>query len=166
VTQEKLNELIAAEATKITTTVDTKIGEASNKFFKETVPAIARWTTQMTRAVIKYQNEFGKELDDAEFGKFMADNSITDPGEAYQRFTEPARRQKEVDELVNKRVQEELSKRTLPGVSSGEGFGEKSFLQLRVEGEKSPVVYAPDSELGDRSTANAAAKELREEGRF
>lgn len=166
VSQEKLNELIAAEATKISTSVDNKLGEERQKFFKETVPAIAQWTNRMARAVIKYQQEFGKELNDEEFGKFMAENNITDPTEAYQRFTEPTRRQKEVDAEVEKRVQAELAKRTLPGTSSTEYTGEKGFLQLKIEGEKGPVVYPEGSELGDRSAANMAAKELRESGVF
>lgn len=90
---------------------------------------------------------------------------MVDPKQAYERFASPTRQENTIKAEVDRRVNSELAKRNVPGVSSGES-GEPNWLQLKVAGEKAPVEYAPNSELGDRSTAMAAAKELREEGHF
>lgn len=165
VSQEKMTELMQAEAVKLSDQIKTTLAEERKNFFEQTVPQGLAWQADMMEVMYDHQNEFGKKLDRAAFSTFMQENKMVNPKEAYERFAAPTRQENTIKAEVDRRVNSELAKRNVPGVSSGES-GEPNWLQLKVAGEKGPVEYAPNSELGDRSTAMAAAKELREEGHF
>jgi hypothetical protein len=121
----------------------------------------------MVKAIIRYEKETGKPLDEAKFGEFMQTNKITDPNKAYEMFTEPERREKQINDEVAKRVADEMTKRNVPGVT-GSDFApsEKGHLQLRIEGAESAYKIPEGAELGDRTAAVISAKELRAEGAF
>jgi len=143
---------------------------ARKDFYEKEIPRNLAFVTAMTNAQNRYFRETGKDMDPAEFSKFMVDNGITDPAKAYDRFMEPVNRQKAIDEEVKKQVaakEDELKKQYgaagIPGSTSAQGMG---HLQIRVT-EKKPndPLFSQDIELGDNAAAMAAAAELRSEGK-
>jgi hypothetical protein len=149
---------------------DEQMKEARKDFYEKEIPRNLAFVTAMTNAQNRYFRETGKDLDTAEFSKFMVDNSISDPAKAFERFMEPVNRQKAIDDEVKKQVtakEEELKKQFgaagIPGSSGSQGMG---HLQIRVT-EKKPndPLFSQDIELGDNAAAMAAAAELRSEGK-
>jgi ribosomal protein L32E len=164
VSPEKMTELLQAEAKKMSEQIAATMEEKEKLFFEQTVPRGLAWQADMLEAMMTHQQEFGKPMDRAAFSTFMTENKIVSPKEAYERFAEPTRRQKAIDAEVEKKVQERIGKMQIPGVTPGSEFGgDKGFLQLKLEGDKTIPTFDPSSELGDRSAGNAAARELREE---
>jgi hypothetical protein len=167
VTEARLAEIVSQEVKKISDEVKTTVDGERKRFFEETVPAGLKWQADMLEVMQDYRQEYGKKLDKAEFSKFMTENKITDPSEAYEKFTAKDRQEKTIQAEVDKRVQSELAKRNMSGVSSGDTFvtdGTKGPLELHIAGEIPEAVKT--GELGDKSAAVAAAKELRSSGAF
>jgi hypothetical protein len=161
----------AAELAKMIDDATEKRMEGARKdFYEKEIPRNLAFVTSMTNAQNRYFRETGKDLDTAEFSKFMVDNNIADPAKAYDRFMEPHNRQKAIDEEVKKQVavkEDELKKQYgasgIPGSSGSQGLG---HLQIRVTEKKAgDPLFSQDVELGDNAAAMAAAAELRSEGK-
>lgn len=158
-TKAEVARLVAEETEK-------QAGAARDRFYKEDVPAALAYNTAMMEASWRYRDEFGKSINRAEFAKFMVDNKIGDPIEAYERYTEKDRRDKEIEAEVTRRTDEAKKKiqaEYVPGSSGSQGLG---HLQLRVsKKEANDPLFSQDIQLGDNAAAMAAAAELRNEGR-
>lgn len=159
-TKAELASLIATETEK-------QANAARDKFFKEDVPATLTFITGMNDVQFRYRDEFGKSLDKKEFSKFMTDNKIADPIEAYEKYTEKARHDKELEsERVKIREEERLKLKSefVPGSTGSHGTG---HLQVRISEKKAgDPLFGQDIELGDNSAAMAAAAEMRAEGKL
>ena len=140
---------------------------ARDNFFKNDVPAALGFQTAMVDVQWKYRDEFGKSLNRIEFAKFMTDNKLSDPIDAYEKYTEKERREREIATEVKKRTEEAEKKMRaefVPGTTGPQGTG---HLQVRIS-EKKPgdALFGQDIELGDNAAAMAAAAELRGEGKL
>ena len=158
-TNAELSTLIATETKK-------QADSARDRFFKEDVPAALAFQTAMVDVQWKYRDEFGKSLNRAEFAKYMTDNKLSDPIEAYDKYTDKDRRTKELEtERVKIREEEKkkLQSEFVPGSTGPQGTG---HLQVRISEKKAgDPLFGQDIELGDNSAAMAAAAELRSEGK-
>ena len=159
-TKTELAALIADETKK-------QADAARDKFFKEDVPAALGFQTAMVDVQWKYRDEFGKSLNRIEFAKFMTENKLSDPIEAYEKYTEKERREREIETEVKKRTEEaekKMKAEFVPGSTGAQGTG---HLQVRIS-EKKPgdALFGQDIELGDNAAAMAAAAELRGEGKI
>ena len=160
VTPAEIAKLVATETEK-------QAAAAREKFFKEDVPSTLSFITGMNEVQWKwYQDNPGKPFDKLAFSKYMTDNKLTDPIEAYDKFTEKDRRAREVQAEVDKQVAEKEKKiraEFVPGTSAGQGSG---VLQTRLSEKKAgDPLFSQDVELGDNALAMAAAAELRGEGK-
>jgi hypothetical protein len=161
----------ATELAKMIDDATEKRMEGARKdFYEKEIPRNLAFVTAMTNAQNRYFRETGKDMDPAEFSKFMVDNGISDPAKAYDRFMEPVNRKKEIDTEAKKIADAEIEKFKkengaggIPGSTSAQGMG---HLQIRVS-EKKPndPLFSQDIELGDNAAAMAAAAELRSEGK-
>jgi hypothetical protein len=149
---------------------DEQMKEARKDFYEKEIPRNLAFVTSMTNAQNRYFRETGKDLDTAEFSKFMVDNNITDPAKAYDRFMEPTNRKKEIETEAQKLADEKVDKwkrengaSGIPGSSGSQGLG---HLQIRVTEKKAgDPLFSQDVELGDNTAAMAAAAELRSENK-
>jgi hypothetical protein len=164
-TKADLDKLIGEKTVEL---VKANYTEAVNKFYTEEFPRAAQWSAAMTDAQIQYFQETGKRMDRKEFAKFMSDNKIADPGDGYEKFMEPVRRQQQVEAEVKKGVEAELAKRNSSGDFPGSSGAPQPMgaLQIRLakRAEGDPLI-PKDAELGDSSLAHLAAQELRNEGK-
>lgn len=83
---------------------------ARRDFYEKEIPRNLAFVTAMTTAQNRYFRETGKDMDTAEFSKFMVDNQITDPAKAYDRFMEPTNRKKEIETEAQKIADEKIKK--------------------------------------------------------
>jgi hypothetical protein len=159
-TKTELATLIAEETKK-------QADSARDNFFKSDVPQALGFMTAMNDVQWKYRDEFGKSMDRVEFAKFMTENKLSDPIEAYERYTEKDRRAREVKAEVDKQLEEEKKKlrsEFVPGSTGSQGTG---HLQIRVSEKKAgDPLFGQDIELGDNAAAMSAAAELRAEGKL
>jgi len=165
VSPDKLAELVQAEASKLAAKTNELVQAARKDFLENTFPATTNFQADLLEVMQDYKDEFGKKLPRKEFSEFMQEKGIFSPREAFDRFTDTSRREREVKTEVEKRVQEELGKRNLPGVTPGQNVSSDiGPLQLRIAGEAPK--FPDNSELGDRTAASMAANEMRKEGLF
>jgi len=163
VSEAKTREIIAEESKKLASEINGTLEKARKDFLEQTFPQATQFQAALTDVQIDYHAETGNKLDRSEFAKFMQDNNILDPQKAFEQYMAPAREEKRIKAEVDKRVQDELGKRNMPGVTPGQTVPtDLGPLQLKIAGE----IPNPDGVLGDRSSANQAAKELREQGAF
>lgn len=164
VTQEQLQKVMQEETQKMLGEVKTMLDGTRKDFLEKTFPQVTQFQADLFEVMQDHQAEFGKKLDRAEFGKFMQEQQITDPKKAYERFTEPAKRAKEISDQVEQGVKDRMSKLNMPGVSDSSGASELGPLQLKISGQT--PTFPEASELGDLSASALAAKEMRTEGHF
>lgn len=161
VSEERLGQIIAEETKKLKDDLNATLDTARKDFFEKTLPMATAFQTEMVEAQQDYREEFGKKLDRKDFSDFMTENRIVSPREALERFVAKDREEKRIKTEVEKRLNDELSKRNVPGVSSTSGPADVGPLQLKIAGETPK--FAEGTELGDLSAAAMAAKELRSE---
>jgi hypothetical protein len=143
---------------------------ARKDFYEKEIPRNLAFVTSMTNAQNRYFRETGKDLDTAEFSKFMVDNGISDPAKAYDRFMEPVNREKDIEARAKKMADEKVEEwkkanpaSGIPGSTGPQGTG---HLQIRMKDPSAhDQLFKQDVELGDNQAAMAAAAELRTEGK-
>jgi hypothetical protein len=161
-TSTELAKLISEETKKQATSL---FAEARKNFYEHDFKETASWITGMNDVMWRYRDEFGKTLDRVAFSKFMSDNKIVDPVEAYDRFTASDREEKKfqsrLEEEKKKWEAEHKPAEGIPGMTPPGGMG---HLQVRLNkhDEKDPL-FSKDFELGDNTAASEAAKEWRAE---
>lgn len=140
---------------------------AREAFFKNDVPSVLAFQTAMNDVQWRYRDEFGKSMDRIEFAKFMKDNALADPIDAYDKYTAKAREERKLAEARAEGKAEGRKEATAEFVPGSTGPQSPGHLQLRISEKKAgDPLFAQDIELGDTSAANAAAAELRAEGKF
>lgn len=158
-TTAEIGKLIADET-------DKQAKAAREKFFKEDVPPALAFQTGMNEVQWRHRDEFGKPLNRVEFAKFMTENKINDPIEAYERFTETPRLEAKLKAAKDEGIAEgkkQAAAEFVPGSTGAQGLG---HLQVRITEKKTgDPLFGQDVELGDNAAAMAAAAELRNEGR-
>lgn len=158
-TKAEIGALVAAESEKQATA-------QRDKFFKEDVPATLTFITGMNDVqFLWYRENPGKAFPKIEFSKYMTDNKLSDPIEAYSKYTEKDRHDREL-ETERVKIRDEERKKAqaefVPGSTAAQGTG---HLQIRISEKKSgDPLFGQDIELGDNSAAMAAAAELRASG--
>lgn len=163
-TEARITAIVAEESAKLLAQTKELLDNTRKDFLEKTFPQVTAFQADLFEVMQDYQQEYGKKLDRAEFSKFMQENRIVDPKEAYQKFTDASRREKEIAAEVKKRTDAELAKHNLPGVSSTTGeVTDMGPLQLKIAGQTPK--FEEGTALGDLSASALAAKELREAGR-
>jgi phosphoglycolate phosphatase-like HAD superfamily hydrolase len=146
-----------------------------DQFFKETFPTTVQVINQMNRYQMRYFHEFGKEMDTNEFMKFLhGRNQIVATDELYGDFTSPQRKElekekmeKEINERVEKEVQQRLSNANYPGGGNGAVHSpEIGIVQQLMRGTKPTENELQDPNVALRIATTEAAQELRQEGKF
>lgn len=164
VTPEELKALIATEATKLAEEkINSRFSEEETKFNEKTIPFVAGFSSGVAVVASKYERETRKPwtADTAkELFALMTEKKNFDPYAMGEEFLKPHKAIKDTEAEIQRRVQEELSKRTAPG-GGNEPYipqsGEKGNLQKMLErsgGES-------DFETMIMSQAAKAAEELR-----
>lgn len=149
---------------------DEQMKDARKDFYEKEIPRNLAFVTAMTTAQNRYFRETGKDMDTAEFSKFMVDNGLSDPARAYDRFMEPTNRKKEIDTEAKRIADEEIAKfkkeSGASGIPGSTGPQNPGHLQIRLTEKKADdPLFSQTIELGDNSAAMAAAAELRSEGK-
>jgi hypothetical protein len=162
-TSEDLTRMIGEQTVK----ASKDLFEAARKnFYENDFKGAVTWMTGMNDVLFRHRDEFSKPLDRVAFSKFMEEQKIVDPGEAYEKFTEPARRAKEVEAEVQRRFDERLKESAesqgIPGTTGPSAGGGHFQTRLEKKDEKDPL-FGGNFELGDNTAAVAAAKEWRTE---
>lgn len=182
VDQTQLKSLVESElsgrkyvsATEVEATVkkvaDGLLQQEREKFFKETLPASTEFTLAMQDVQWRHRDEFGKPLDRNAFSKYITENKIQVDGsksmnDAYERFTDAQRREKELEKIREDIRKDERSKLNLPGTGAVP-TSELGHMQQRLQGQKEgmPEILFKDN-VSTRELAAAAANELRGEGK-
>jgi len=136
------------------------IDDAGKRFFEETVPATTNFMIDIAEICVDHKGEFNEKLDRKAFSDFMSQNKITNPVQAYEQWVKPRRDEIEFKRKVDEEVKQRISGMAVNGmqVVPGGAVQPKGAMQMRVE-----------KDAGQNSTtalANAAAAELRAEGKF
>lgn len=152
--------------------INTAIDDARKEFLTQTFPSTTQFMTALTDIQLDHRDEFKERLDRKALSDYMRDKNIIDPLAAYNQWIAPRREaaKKTADDArieteVQKRLDAEIAKRNLPGVTPTTGTMSDSQLTLRVAGKGDGFTFAENTELGDLSAAALAADELRKEGR-
>jgi predicted nucleic acid-binding Zn-ribbon protein len=146
--------------------------EARDRFFKEDFPASVQFTTEMVDIMADHRDEFKEKLDREKFAKFMQENKLINPRQAYEQYVGDRRLQFKIEAARKEGMEagkQEALKAQIPGSGVTPGDGSVGHLQLRlttppVNGEAKPVI-PPDVEVGTGQLAALAAQELRQEGK-
>ena len=164
VSQSEMQKIVAEQTEKQVSDAGQKYRE---NFYKQDLPGMMSYLLSMNNLQFQHMNEFKSGLDTKAFAKFMADNKIDSPDEAYKQFTSEARdkmRTEQLTEKIRADVEKEFaSKFNLPG-SGASPMPELGVVQARQLG-KTPNI-PENAEAGDNRLAYAAAAELRSEGRW
>jgi hypothetical protein len=155
VDKSELPALVAAEANKL-------VAAERDSFFKTTVPSLYNEFATMNNLQFKHRDEFNEMLDPVKFAQFRAEKNISDPNEAYDRFTFEKREAKKFAEIrkeEREKVEKEFaSKMNLPG-SGAPPATEFGPLQERAMGKNSGLNLEKPGYL-------EAAEAMRAEGKF
>jgi len=173
VSQAELDKIALQKSEELTKKlVADQYKEARDKFFKEDFPASVQFTTEMVDIMADHREEFKEKLDREKFAKFMQDNQLVNPRQAYEQYVGERRLQTKIENARKEGLEEgkkEALKAQIPGSGAVPGAGEMGHLQLRLttppsNGEAKPVI-PPDVEVGTGQLAAMAAQELRQEGK-
>lgn len=133
-------------------------------FFDKTLPGVVEFNAQLNDVQFRHRDEFdGKPLDRKAFGDFMKEKEIRSPADAYEPFVMDAKWAKEKTKIEEDARADERSKMNVPGTTAPPAdLGAVEMLR-RGQGPEG----IPDNAIpGDGQAASAAAKALREEGKF
>lgn len=165
-TKEEIQALNADQAKKL---VEDGFSEREKKFNSETIPFIAGFAGANAVVAMRYQQESGEKWDEkkqSEFFKMMSDEGKFDPFALEDKLLSPVKAKKEEEARIEKRVQEELAKRGMPGGGSERYIpqenGQKGALQQALERSDGGM----DLETLIKSKAVEGAKELVAAGKF
>lgn len=163
VTLEQLQEVTKQEKQNLLTEMGTLLDTTRKDFLEKTFPQTVAFQSELLEVMQDHREEFKEKLNREDLSKYMQENRITSPRKAYDEMVSGRREKIRVDTEVEKRVNEEMAKRNIPGVTqSGSSPDDIGPLQLKIAG-KTPT-FPDNTGLGDLSAAALAAKEMRAEG--
>jgi hypothetical protein len=175
VSKEEMTALVASEAKKLTESAfDAKYADKEKHFNENTIPFVTGFSTSMALAAAKYERETGKDFTDddtkAVFA-LMARDKNYDPRKMVEEYMKPAVEAKQRDADFNKRVEEEVAKRTGNMNRGLPGGGDEPFIpQGTQKGALQQMLERSAATEGDVESAVAAAavkaaSELRAAGK-
>lgn len=168
-TTEEVKALVASEARKMAEEAfDAKYKETEEKFNKNTIPWVAGFASANAVFAGRFERETGEPWTQERHEELLKLMSAENNYNAYQvgdKMLAPHKAKKDQEAEVNRRVQEELARRGLPGGGSEAYIPqplEKGNLKAMMERQDGPG----DVESLIRSSAVKAATELQAEGKF
>lgn len=162
VTPEELKALIATEATKLAEEkINSRFSEEETKFNEKTIPFVAGFSSGVAVVASKYERETSKPwtADTAkELFALMTEKKNFDPYAMGEEFLKPHKAIKDTEAEIQRRVQEELSKRTAPG-----GGNETYIPQSQEKGNLLKMMERSAGEVDFESLIMSQAAKAGEE---